>query len=254
MLQRLVVAIAWALIFSWSNQASAQSDEIQVYDGGLANPGTFNLTWHNNYTFKGPTTPSEPGGIAVNHALNGVTEWAYGVNRWLELGLYLPLYTFGNGHAVTDGFKLRALVAKPDAAHQHFFYGLGFELSKNAKRWDSHDITSEFRPIVGWHMNKWDVIFNPILDTAYDGFDKLVFAPSTRIAYNYSDRYAVALEEYADFGEISHLASGDEQSHQLFAVLDYAGTRFEIQGGLGFGLTRAADDLVGKLIVAWDLN
>jgi hypothetical protein len=30
--------------------AVAQSDEIQVYDGGLAAPGIFNLTVHNNFT------------------------------------------------------------------------------------------------------------------------------------------------------------------------------------------------------------
>jgi hypothetical protein len=30
--------------------ARAQADEIQVYDGGLAAKGVFNLTLHNNYT------------------------------------------------------------------------------------------------------------------------------------------------------------------------------------------------------------
>ena len=33
--------------------ASAQADEIQVYDGGLAPVGTFNLTLHNNFTPQG---------------------------------------------------------------------------------------------------------------------------------------------------------------------------------------------------------
>ncbi len=242
------------LAVCWTHPAHAQADEIQVYDGGLAEPGKFNLTWHNNYTFSGSKTAPTPGGIPVNHSLNGVTEWAYGVNSWLELGLYLPLYTVGHGDAVFNGYKLRALVATPDAAHQRFFYGLGFELSQNEKRWDGHQTTSEFRPIVGWHLGKWDVIFNPIIDTAYDGFSKLVFAPSTRVAYNYSERFAFALEEYADFGEIGNFAHGSDQSHQIFAVVDYAGSKFEIQGGIGFGLTRAADDLVGKLIVARDLN
>src|SRR5678815_6136567 len=36
--------------------ARAQSDEIQVYDGGLAPTGVFNLTWHNNYTPDGVKT------------------------------------------------------------------------------------------------------------------------------------------------------------------------------------------------------
>jgi hypothetical protein len=237
-----------------SFRVMAGADEIQVYDGGLAEPGKLNLTWHNNYTFKGSTVPDEPGGIADQHALNGVTEWAYGVNRWLEVGLYLPLYTVGDGHVVGNGYKLRALVATPNAAERRFFYGLGFELSQNAQRWDSHKTTSEFRPIVGWHLGQWDVIFNPIIDTAYDGLSKLVFAPSTRIAYNRSENLAFALEEYADFGEIGDLAGGDEQSHQLFGVVDYNTRHYEFEFGVGVGLTDAAPDLVAKLIIARDLN
>jgi hypothetical protein len=250
----IIKVLLFYILVSLGFRARAGVDEIQVYDGGLADPGKFNLTWHNNYTLRGATVADEPGGIADNHALNGVTEWAYGVNHWLEVGLYLPLYTVGNGHAVTNGYKLRALVATPGAAERRFFYGLGFELSQNAMHWDSHRTTSEFRPIVGWHLGQWDVIFNPIIDTAYDGLSKLVFAPSTRIAFNHSERLAFALEEYADFGEFSHFASGQQQSHQLFGVVDYNTHQFEFEFGLGAGLTDAAPDLVVKLIVARDLN
>jgi hypothetical protein len=232
----------------------AQADEIQVYDGGLAEPGVFNLTWHNNYTFDGSTAPPAPGGIAPRHSLNGVTEWAYGVNSWFEAGLYLPLYSIGGGKAHINGLKLRALVARPDAADHVFVYGLGFELSYNSRKWDTKRITSEFRPIIGWHLGKFDVILNPILDTTYDSLGDMVFAPSMRLAYNVSPKLAVALEEYADFGPLNDFASSSEQSHQLFAVTDYAGEKIEVQAGFGFGLTSVADDLVFKLILARDLN
>ncbi|MEO8308443.1 MAG: hypothetical protein ABI616_10455 [Pseudomonadota bacterium] len=251
---RLPSAMLLLAIVGMSSLCHAQSDEIQVYDGGLAQPGVFNLTWHNNYTFKGSTVPPAPGGIAPQHSLNGVTEWAYGVNSWFEAGLYLPLYTMGSGKAQINGFKLRALVARPDAAEHRFVYGLGFELSFNARHWDTTSITSEIRPIIGWHLGKVDVIINPILDTAYDGLGDMVFAPSMRLAYNVSPRFAVALEEYADFGPLRNFASGSEQSHQLFAVTNYAGKYIEVEAGLGVGLTSAADDLVFKLILARDLN
>jgi hypothetical protein len=230
--------------------ALAQADEIQVYDGGLAEPGIFNLTWHNNYTFKGTTVPEFPGAGVAEHTLNGVTEWAYGVNKWWEVGLYLPLYSVRDGNIVADGFKLRTLFATPDAGKRRFFYGLGIELSYNARRWETTRISSEFRPIVGWHLGKLDVIFNPILDTAYDGFGRLVFAPSTRIAYNTSRQWAFALEEYADFGPLNDLAKGNQQSHQLFGVVDYTGKQLEVEAGLGFGLTTSADALAFKLILS----
>jgi hypothetical protein len=235
--------------------ASAQADEIQVYQGGLANPGTFNITVHNNYTPKGALLAGFPGGVVSNHSLNGVPEFAYGATKWLELGLYLPLYTLQeSGSFAGDGFKLRALVARPNGDAQKFVYGLGFELGFNAKQWDTNRISSEFRPIVGWHLNRVDLIFNPIFDTSYKGGLKaLEFAPSSRFAYNLDKVWAVAVEEYAGFGAVNNLQSGNNASHQLFGVIDHAGKTWDIEVGAGVGLTDAADKFNLKLIVARDL-
>src|SRR5437016_13195801 len=74
---------------------SAQTDEIQVYDGGLAARGRFNLTLHTNFTPEGLATPAFAGALLADKSLNGVPEWAYGVSSWFETGLYLPLYSIG---------------------------------------------------------------------------------------------------------------------------------------------------------------
>lgn len=160
--------------------AYAQADEIQVYDGGLAAPGVFNITLHNNFIAKGITTPAFPGAVAADKSFNGVPEWAYGVNRWFELGLYLPLYSRDDrtGWGI-NGFKLRTLFAVPNADDRTFFYGANIEYSFNADRWDTKGFTSEVRPIVGWHLGQWDLIFNPIIDTAYDGLNNLEFVPGS---------------------------------------------------------------------------
>ena len=100
----------------WPALAQAQVDEIQVYDAAIAKPGTFNLTWHNNYTLSGRKTPDFPGGLVPDHTLNGVTEWAYGVTDWFEAGLYAPLYSVSSsGNVKFDGVKLRALFVAPGA-------------------------------------------------------------------------------------------------------------------------------------------
>src|ERR1051325_7701556 len=89
--------------------ALAQTDEIQVYDGGLAEPGVFNLTLHNNYIASGLTEQPFPGGVRADKSLNGVPEWRMGVTRCMELGLYLPVYTRDRemGWGI-DGIKPRA--------------------------------------------------------------------------------------------------------------------------------------------------
>ena len=234
--------------------ALGQTDEIQVYDAAISRPGVFNLTWHNNYTPSGGTLPDFPGAIVPQHSLNGVSEWAYGVADWMEAGLYLPLYSItGDGAVRVNGFKLRALFVRPHAAEQLFFYGINFEFSYNAAHWDPHPYSSEIRPIIGWHLGRVDFIFNPILDNDYEGFGRLDFAPATRLAWHASKKWAVAAEEYDDFGPVRHFDVAGAQSHQLYGVLDYGGAVF-VEAGLGFGLTRGTDHRVVKLIVSWDLN
>src|SRR5947209_3926847 len=90
--------------------AQAQTDEIQVYNGEIAEPGAFGLTLHNNYIAIGRKQADFPGGVRPDGSLNGVTEFAYGVNEWFELGAYMPfLYTVTHdGKLLLDGAKLRA--------------------------------------------------------------------------------------------------------------------------------------------------
>ena len=235
--------------------ALAQTDEIQVYDAHIADPGVFNLTLHNNYIASGARTPAFPGALVAEHSLNGVPEWAYGVTNWFEAGLYLPLYSDTPAHGGTlNGFKVRALFAVPDAAKREFFYGVNFEFSYNSKHWDSSRYTSEVRPIIGWHLGKVDLIFNPILDNDWTSIGSLDFAPATRIAYNFTDKYALAVEEYDDLGPIRRFLPSSQQSHQLFLVGDYADEELEAEAGVGFGLNSASDNLTFKLILSRDLN
>jgi hypothetical protein len=246
----VLVAMLGLPVAAW-----AQSDEIQVYDGGLAKVGQFNLTLHNNFTPSGIKTPAFPGGVTPHMSWNGVPEWALGVTKFFEAGLYLPLYTHDEtlGWGL-NGFKLRSLFAVPNADDRRFFYGANFEFSINQPRWDQKKFTSEVRPIVGWHLGRLDVIVNPIVDTSYDGWSKLEFVPSERVAWNPSEKFAIAVEEYADYGPISGFLPGGQQAHQLYGVIDYNFKALSIEGGVGIGLTSASDKVTLKLIVSYDFN
>jgi hypothetical protein len=253
--RRALVLAASLVLLSGPRRAFAQADEIQVYDGGLAPVGTFNLTVHNNFTPRGVREPAFPGAVVAHRSLNGVPEWAIGVTNWFEAGLYLPLYSRDKDSGFgLDGFKLRTLFAVPNADDRRFVYGANFEFSYNAKRWDTTRFTSEIRPIVGWHLKPVDVIFNPIVDTSYEGFGNATFVPSVRVAYNVSPAWAVAVEEYADFGPFHQFHARSDQAHQLYLVVDRAGKACDIETGIGAGLTHASDGLTLKLILARDLT
>lgn len=247
-------SLAALLALVWSQASPAQTDEIQVYDAEIAAPGVLNLTWHNNFTPVGRTQADFPGGVVPDHALNGVPEWGYGVTPWFEAGLYLPVYTLtANGALLFDSTKLRALFVVPDAHERTFFYGLNFELSYNSPHWEPSRYSGEMRPIVGLHLGRWDLIFNPILDTEFNGPRNLDFAPAARIAYNLSGRLAFALEHYADLGRLKHLFAAGEQSQTLFGVVDVGNSHRGIEFGVGRGFTHASDAWVIKLMLMRDL-
>jgi len=254
-----IVRFAAALLLAdaaWFEvNAYSQTDEIQVYDAVIAEPGKLDLTLHNNFTPLGLKMPAFPGAIIPDKSLNGVPEFGYGIKDWWEGGLYLPLYSISKGHGATlDGFKLRSLFVSPNAADRAFFYGINFEYSVNARYWDVSRFSSEVRPIAGTHLGNWDFIVNPILDTEYSRFKDLEFAPCVRVAYRQSKDWIFAAEEYADFGSISRFHSSNQQAHQLFGVFDWNTKLVNIEAGVGLGLTSATDRLTIKLMLSRDLS
>jgi hypothetical protein len=124
------------------------TDEIQVYNAGIATPGQFTIQQHLNYVGAGIKEPPFPGGIVSNHSLNGTPEFAYGVTDWWELGLYLP-FSVQDGRFYSDAFKLRTLFVSPHADQRNFFYGVNFELSNETPPFAQTRWALEIRPIIG---------------------------------------------------------------------------------------------------------
>jgi hypothetical protein len=246
----LLFLAAALVLLAAGGAARAQTDEIQVYTGDINAPGQFGVTLHNNYTPIGRTTPAFPHAIIPDHALNGVPEYAYGAADWLELGMYLPLYSVTrDGRFLIDGSKLRVLFAEPHAVERSFFYAVNFELSYNARHWATTHVDAEVRPIIGWRFGPVDLIFNPIVDVPFTGIGSLDFAPAERVDFNFSRTWAVALEHYADYGAVRHFETVDRQEHALFAVVDYSGEPVDVEFGIGHGFTGASDPLILKLIL-----
>jgi hypothetical protein len=256
----LLALAGFALILAhaaFPSVARAQTDEIQVYDAEIEEVGKFNVMVHSNFTPIGRKTADFPGGIIPDDSVNGAVEWAYGVTPWMEQGLYFPVYSAyskDRGGSL-NGFKIRELFVRPHAQDHMFFYGVNFEFSVNYKYWESRRITSEVRPIIGLHLHPWDIVFNPIVDTDYTGgFGNLEFVPALRVAYNLNDKWAVAAEEYADFGPLRHFYAANDQFHEVWAVVDHGGKHISVEAGVGVGVTDGADKLTFKLMLSGDLN
>jgi hypothetical protein len=226
-------------------------DEIQVYNAEIAEVGQWTVQQHLNYTFVGQKQPEFPGGLVSNHTLNGTPEFAYGITDWWELGLYAPFAVNGDGQFLSNGAKIRNLFVSPHADKRNFFYGINFEFSYETPPFSQTRYGLEIRPIIGVRNPQWEFIVNPIVDLGFGALGQQDFAPAVRIARNLGNDRFIGLEYYADFGQIGNFLPVSEQSHQLFAVTDFKVDKFDIELGLGYGLTSGSDRLVAKAIVGY---
>jgi hypothetical protein len=248
-LRRLCLLAGAVLPVALAQPAKA-TDEIQVYNGGIAAPGQFTIQQHLNYVPQGVKDAPFPGGLISNNSINGTPEFAYGVTDWWEVGLYLP-FAIKDQQFLSDSFKLRTLFVSPHAEQRDFFYGVNFEFSNTTPKFSQSRFGLEIRPIIGVRNADWEFIVNPIVDISFGKYGETDFTPAARVARKLGPDLFVGLEYYADFGEIGNFAKLADQQHTLFAVTDFKLGVFDVNFGVGYGLTPASDRWVVKTIVGY---
>lgn len=242
----LTSAVFWGALA----QAAKATDEIQVYNAEIAAVGQFTIQQHLNYVAGGLTNPPFSGGLASNHSLNGTPEFAYGVTDWWEVGLYLP-FSVANQQFYSDAFKLRTLFVSPHADQRDFFYGVNFEFSNETPPFAQTRFALEIRPIIGIRNSEYEFIVNPIVDVGFGKYGEADFAPAARIARKFGQDLYAGFEYYADFGKICGFSKLADQQHTLFAVTDFKFGVFDVDFGIGYGLTPASDRFVIKTIIGY---
>jgi hypothetical protein len=242
-------ALGAAICFLFT-QAARATDEIQVYNAGIADVGQFTIQQHLNYVPRGIKDPPFPGGLVSNNSINGTPEFAYGITDWWEVGLYLP-FSIQNQKFYSDAFKLRTLFVSPHAEQRNLFYGVNFEFSNETPPFAQTRFRLEIRPIIGIRNTNYEFIVNPIVDIGFGKSGEADFTPAARLARKLGPDLFVGLEYYADFGKIGDFKPLDQQQHTLFAVTDFKVGVFDVNFGVGYGLTSASDRWVIKTIIGY---
>jgi hypothetical protein len=226
-------------------------DEIQVYNGEIADVGQFTVQQHLNYTFLGHKEADFPGGFPSDHALNGTPELAWGITKWFELGLYIPWAVDGEGRFLSNAFKLRTLFVTPDAGEKNFFYGINFEYDYTTRPFSPTLFAMEIRPIIGWRNPKWEFIVNPIFDVGFGQSGDIGFLPAARLARKITDDLQLGVEYYTDLGRPGNFLPFEQQAHQVFAVADFKVGVIDVDFGIGYGLTEGSDRWIAKTILSY---
>ncbi len=238
------------VVLGYACTVAHATDEIQVYDASIAVVGRFTIQQHLNYVARGQPLPPFPGGFKSDGSLNGTPEFAFGMTEWWELGLYLP-FAVQDRQFLSDGFKLRSLFVSPNASQRDFFYGVNFELSYEMPKFAQTRWGLEIRPIIGMRKGDYEFIVNPIVDIGLGRLGEADFAPAFRAAKKVAQDVRLGLEYYADLGQIGHFAALRDQQHTVFAVTDFKVGDFDVNFGVGYGLTPASDRIVFKTIIGY---
>ena len=247
--------LSFAAILLTASTISARAvDEIQVYNAEIAKVGQWTFQLHSNYAFIGRKEPDFLGGLIPHHALQGTGEWAYGITEWWEMGFYTPYAVDRNFTPYSNAAKIRQLFVIPNAAEREFFYGVNFEFSYAMPQFLDTRWLIEMRPIVGWRKGDYEFIINPIVDMGFGQNGDSIFAPAARFARNLGENLAVGLEYYTDLGPLRNSPLFNEQQHNLYAVVDFKIGRFDVDLGVGYGLTPGSDRLMAKMIIGTELT
>jgi hypothetical protein len=232
--------------------ARAAPEEIQVYMNEMGKTGELGLDLHNNYVMSGPSRPDYPGGLPSLHTYRMTPEFAYGLTDNLEAGLYVLTAVNPGGGLSVGGEKVRLKYIAPKASpDQTYWWGVNFEIGYLNRYYDINPSSAELKAIYGFKKGPWTVAFNGNFDWTVSGPDPqpLSFDVDTKIAYQVRENLALGLESYNELGDTKRFGDLAHNSQMLYAVADTSLKDWDLNVGIGYGLTGEGDQWVAKFIL-----
>ena len=186
-----------------------------------------------------------------NHVYRLTPEFYYGLADTIELGLYLLTTTAAGNSPNYDGEKVRVKYIAPHDESQGSFLGVNFEIGKTSQRVSQVPWNAELKGIYGYRAGPWTFAVNPNFDWTMSGWasGSVSLNIDSKVAYQTGSDYQVGFETYNALGPLRDLGHLSQLSQTLFAVIDTKLGNFDLNAGIGHGLTGASDHWLAKLIV-----
>lgn len=248
--------LAAAALGAWP--AAAQDNyEIQVYSADMVEPGHTMLELHSNITIDG-SKQMVNGLYPTNHALHETIEITHGFTDWFETGFYIFMSARSGQGYQWVGDHIRPRVRVPAKWHWPVGVSLSNEIGYQRRQFSEDTWTWEIRPVVDQKFRRWYWAVNPTLDRAFHGPGVrrgVVFSPIFKFSYDFTKKITGGLEYYGSAGPVTGFDPISQQQHQILPAIDLnLAPRWEINFGLGVGLTGATDHLIAKMIVGYRFN
>jgi hypothetical protein len=111
------------------------------------------------------------------------------------------------------------------------------------------------RPIIDKQLGRWYLDFNPTFDRSFHGEtvnQGFVFSPNVKISYDFTKKVTGGIEYYGSVGPATDFLPTRLQQHQIFPVIDLnLSPKWEVNFGLGVGVTASTDHLIAKMILGY---
>jgi hypothetical protein len=228
--------------------------EIQVYGSELVEKKHTMVELHSNFTIEGTTT-SENGLHPTNHQWHETIEITHGFTGWFETGFYV-FTALQNGFGWDYvGDHIRPRVSVPKSWHWPVGVSISQEFGYQRPAFSEDTWSYELRPIVDKQVGHWYFSFNPAFEKSLHGPNQnagFIFSPDVKVSYDFTKKITGGIEYYGSLGPTASLYPGPQQQQQVFPAIDLnLSPRWEINFGLGVGLTRSTDHLISKLILGY---
>jgi hypothetical protein len=226
--------------------------EIQVYASPTMEKGRTIFELHSNFAFSGSKT-GDAGTYPSNHVLHETIEITHGWNDWFETGIYFFNSIGSGGRSGYVGSHIRPRVAVPASWKWPVGLSLSTEFGFQKSAFADNTSGIEIRPIIDKKFGGVYLSFNPTVEKGFTGpyADKhFVFSPNFKMSVDASSKAALGFEYYGGTGRVFNWSPIADQQHQLFGVADlFLDPRWEVNMGMGFGLTSNTDRLIAKLLI-----
>ncbi len=244
-----------AVLFAAADARAVDPFEIEVYDGTANAPGEVGLELHVNSVPIGVT--SAPAPLYPQNAQTHFTlEPSVGLFSWWEIGGYFQMALRGDQAFDYAGIKLRNKFVTPPGWDPHWRLGINVEFSLLPDTYDRGRWGNELRPIVAWEDERFSFAVNPIIGTPLAGPESgagPTFEPCLMALVKVTEPVSLGAEYYANLGTFSTgFAPWREQEQYVYEVVNFTGVKhFELNAGVGEGLTDGSNRLVFKAIVGY---
>ena len=150
------------------------------------------------------------------------------------------------------GDHIRPRVRAPEEWHLPVGLSLSVEVGYQQPEFSPDTWTLEIRPIIDKQLGPWYFSVNPALEQSLKGPGTktgIEFTPAAKVSYDLTKVVSPRIEYYGTLGPVGNFLPAPRQQ-QLYGVVDLnVEPPWEINFGVGAGLTRATDRLIIKMIL-----